>query len=218
MPLNSQCGESQVLSLQAATCGLLLDYQADPLKDKMLQSYIYFMYIFFSYLLFGCWKRNFNMTVTGDSQVAQSINCLPLDCKLRQLVDKIMKSKSGGFRFPHVFAGIFRWQKVRSPAIYKFKGVLTTIVMTQVLRAGEKQPETDWYSEEGPPGVLISSPVTNMLPWGSTIIHRSSTASMVVYGYWWPMAHGIMIDYDDYDLMTWLYRCIYVETVYIMYI
>lgn len=173
---------------------------------------------FFSYLLFGCWKRNFNMTVTGDSQVAQSINCLPLDCKLRQLVDKIMKSKSGGFRFPHVFAGIFRWQKVRSPAIYKFKGVLTTIVMTQVLRAGEKQPETDWYSEEGPPGVLISSPVTNMLPWGSTIIHRSSTASMVVYGYWWPMAHGIMIDYDDYDLMTWLYRCIYVETVYIMYI
>lgn len=81
------------------------------------------------------------MTVTGDSQVAQSINCLPLDCKLRQLVDKIMKS--GGFRFPHVFAGIFRWQKVRSPAVYKFKGVLTTIVMTQVLRAGEKQPETD---------------------------------------------------------------------------
>ena len=85
MPLNSQCGESRVLvSLQAATCGLLLDYQADPLKDKMLQSYIYFMYVFFfSYLLFGCWKRNFNMTVTGDSQFAQSINCLPLDCKLK---------------------------------------------------------------------------------------------------------------------------------------
>ena len=133
MPINSQCGESQVLlSLQAATCGLLLDYKADPLKDKMLQSCI--SLILQDELQHDCHR----------SQVAQSINAIVCSwiVNSRHLVHKIQIS----FRFPvstFLWVGILRWQEVRTPATNSTDQIDPTITMAQVLRAGQTQPETD---------------------------------------------------------------------------
>ncbi len=121
------------------------------------------------------------------SQVAQSINAIVCSwiVNSRHLVHKIQIS----FRFPvstFLWVGILRWQKVRTPATNSTDQIDPTITMAQVLRAGQTQPETDWYSEEGPAGVVLSG-----LPW-----RMCGCKSYICF-------HQVPQLYPDHPLQVW---------------